>query len=315
MSAARPAVTVVVPSHGRPLRLRWLLNALEEQSLPRQDWELVVVTDDAGEETPRLLESHPLTGAGVLRHHLLPPGTGSPARQRNVGWRAARAPLVAFTDDDCRPDPGWLDALLAVAADAPGSIVQGATRPDPYELAVLAAPRTRTLRVEPPQRECPTCNVLYPRALLERMGGFDEAFGGPAGEDTDLAERARATGAALAAAPAAVVFHAVESFSLPAMVRLTWKWRALPLLFRRHPGLRADRLTLGLFWKRSHPRLLLALAGLAGARRSRALALLALPYLEYATSVHGHGATGVARAVAELPSRAVVDLAEVAAIA
>ena len=314
MSAAGPDVTVVVPSHGRPLRLRWLLNALEEQTLPRERWELVVVTDDAGEETPGLLRSHPLARAGVLRHHRLASGTGSPARQRNTGWRDARAPLVAFTDDDCRPDPGWLGALLAGAAGAPGSIVQGATRPDPYELTVLAAPRTRTLHVEPPQRECPTCNVLYPRALLEAVGGFDEAFGGPAGEDTDLAERARATGASLAAAPEAVVFHAIESFSLPAMLRLTWKWRALPLLFARHPGLR-ERLTLGLFWKRSHPRLLLALAGLAGARRSRVLALLALPYLEYAASVHGHGATGLARAAAELPSRAAVDLAEVAAIA
>ena len=38
----------------------------------------------------------------------LEPGTGAHGRQRNVGWRAAHAGVVAFTDDDCVVDPGWL---------------------------------------------------------------------------------------------------------------------------------------------------------------------------------------------------------------
>src|SRR6476619_3211140 len=79
-------VSVVVPSHERPLRLRWLLNALEEQTLARSRWELVVVHDSRGEETEDLVRTHPLAAAGVLRHLRLPPGTGTPARQRNMGW-------------------------------------------------------------------------------------------------------------------------------------------------------------------------------------------------------------------------------------
>ncbi len=314
MSTTAPEISLVVPSHGRPLRLRWLLNALEEQTLDRGRWELIVVCDDAGEETFDLLRAHTLVQAGVLRHHRLEPGTGSPARQRNVGWRDAGAPLVAFTDDDCRPDPGWLEALLAGAQSAPGSLVQGTTRPDPHETALLAAPRTRTLHVDPPVRECPTCNILYPRGLLDRLGGFDEAFPGAAGEDTDLAERAREAGAGLEPAPAALVYHAVEAFSLPAMVRITWKWRDLPLVVRRHPSLRS-RGSGRIFWKHSHWRLLLALAGLGGARRVRPLGLLALPYARHAVLVHGRSPAGVARAIAELPSRAAIDFAEIATVA
>ena len=49
-------------------------------------------------------------GARVLR--LEAPGA---SRARNAGWRAARHSLVAFTDDDCRPQPGWLDALAAAS--------------------------------------------------------------------------------------------------------------------------------------------------------------------------------------------------------
>src|SRR3954463_4274307 len=108
MATPAPEISVVVPSHERPLRLRWLLNALEEQTLDRDRWELVVVHDSRGDETERLLDEHPLHAAGVLRHRRLEAGTGSPSRQRNVGWRMARAPLIAFTDDDCRPEPEWL---------------------------------------------------------------------------------------------------------------------------------------------------------------------------------------------------------------
>src|SRR5215204_4358933 len=97
-----PEISLVVASHARPLRLRWLLNALEEQTLDRSRWELIVVHDNPdADATEDLLRTHPLAQS-VLRHHRLPVGTGSPARQRNVGWRDARAPVVAFTDDDCR---------------------------------------------------------------------------------------------------------------------------------------------------------------------------------------------------------------------
>jgi GT2 family glycosyltransferase len=308
-----PQVTVVVASHARALRLRWLLNALEEQTLERSAWELVVVHDNAGEETERLLHEHPLAQDGTLRHHRLTPGTGTPARQRNHGWRDARAPLVAFTDDDCRADPRWLQELLAAATAAPGSIVQGTTTPEPHEAAILVAPRTRTLTVTPPSWQAPTCNVLYPRALLERVGGFDEAFPGAAGEDTDLAERARATGAALVAAPDARIFHAVEAMSLRQAARLTWKWRDLPLVVKRHPHLRANAIA-NVFWKHAHWRLLLAVAGLLASLRFRPAALLLLAYLRHALFVHGRRPGAVARAVVELPSRAIVDAVEIAAV-
>ncbi len=308
-----PAVSVVVPSHGRPLRLRWLLNALEEQTLPPDSWEVVVVHDDADEEAERLLRAHPLAAAGRLRHRRLPPGTGSAPRQRNAGWRAARTPLVAFTDDDCRPDPEWLERLLAAASRSAGAIVQGATRPDPDEAELLAAPRARTITVHPPGPYLETCNVLYPRALLARLGGFEERL--RAGDDTDLALRARAAGEQVVAAPDALVHHAVEALSLPGMVRLTLKWRDLPLVVRRHPSVRRG-LPLGVVWRSSHGWLALAALGAArAAQGSRAGGLLALPYLRYGLARRGRHARGRLRAAAELPGHTVVELAEIVALA
>src|SRR3954451_19273139 len=112
-SIARPVprLSVVVPSHDRPLRLRWLLNALEEQTLDRSRWEVVVAHDSTGPETEALLRDHPLAKAGVLRHLSFAPGPG-PAAKRNAAWRLSRAPTVLFTDDDCRPPADWLANAL-----------------------------------------------------------------------------------------------------------------------------------------------------------------------------------------------------------
>jgi glycosyltransferase involved in cell wall biosynthesis len=302
---------VVVPSHGRPLRLLWLLNALEEQTLSGP-WDVVVVHDyDAG-FAERVLDRHPLARDGRLRHVPIPPGTGSPARQRNVGWRAARGRFVAFTDDDCRPEPEWLDRLLASVRDPETDVVQGATRPDPLEVHLLAAPHHRTMATEPPGPFFQTCNILYPRALLERLGGFDERA--VSGEDVGLACRARAAGSRIVGARRAVVNHAVESHTLPGMVRENLKWRHLAYLVKRHPEVRRD-LCLRVFWNADHLAMTLAVAGVAGAARDRRALALTAPWAVRASRRRGAGARARATALAELPGQSVRQLAEVAGLA
>src|SRR3954464_7729280 len=106
-----PQIAVVVPSHNRALRLRWLLNSLEEQTLSRERFEVIVADDsDDGGENERLLQSHPGEGGAEParrpgRHRAEPralrfapdPGTPTASKLRNAGWRAASAPLVVFT--------------------------------------------------------------------------------------------------------------------------------------------------------------------------------------------------------------------------
>lgn len=267
---------MVVPSHGRLLRLRWLLNALEEQTLDRERFEVVVVHDYDEAPAAVMIDAHPLAVAGVVRTVPIARENARASRQRNLGWRAARAPVVAFVDDDCRPEPEWLGELLAAARDRPGAIVQGAVRPDPLEGEVFARPLVRTLWVQPPDPRAQTANILYPRALLEAVGGFDESL--PVGEDMELCLRCRSAGAALVAAPRAMVNHAVEAFTLTGWAKVNRKWEDLPLMLKRQPRLRRHK-PLGVFWTWRHVRAWIALgAVLAGTARSRAL-LLGLPYL------------------------------------
>jgi GT2 family glycosyltransferase len=310
MEASGPEVSVVVPSHQRGTRLRWLLNALEEQTLARSRWELIVVFDST-DDTADLVRTHPLAQAGVLRHVRLEPGTGSPSRQRNTGWREARAPLVAFTDDDCRPEADWLERLLEAAQANPGAIVQGATKPDPYEAPIMKyAPRPRSMDVDPPGPYAQTCNILYPRAALEAVDGFDESFPYPAGEDLDLAARLWERGTPYVGAADALTYHAVDTFSLPAAVRFNRRWESIPLLMKRHPQLREQLELGGVFWKRRHAMLPPALAGLILHRREPLLALLAVPWVLYALPHRGSHPAGRLRAAGELAGRAVVDASE-----
>ncbi|HEX6391289.1 MAG TPA: glycosyltransferase [Solirubrobacteraceae bacterium] len=310
-----PDISVCVPSHDRPLRLRWLLNALEEQTLDRDRFEVVVAHDSAGPETEELLTTHPLAKAGVLRHLTFAPGPG-PAQKRNAAWRAARAPLVVFTDDDCRPPAEWLERALDAAHSHPGAIVQGATAVDPDEEVVrLHAPHARFQVVDPPVIWAQTCNIVYPRDVLEACGGFDEALPVAAGEDTDLALRARAAGTPYVGAPEVLTYHAVEPASLVVRAREVWRWQHLPYLARRHPQVR-EPMPLRIFWKRTHARLPLMLAGALLIARRRPLLglLLALPWVAESLPAYGRSPRGILRALSELPGHALIDLVEFAAL-
>ena len=201
---------------------------------------------------------------------------------------------------------------MDAARRAPGGVVQGATRPDPLERDVLAAPHVRTMKIDPVSPYAQTCNILYPRDLLERLDGFDERA--IAGEDVGLSLRARADGVRISAAPDAIVNHAVESHTLPGIVRQNLKWRHLAYLAKRHPEMRRE-FPLRVFWDDDHLRTTAALVGVVGARRHRALLALGVPYVLHSMGRRGRGKRARAIAAAEMPGQAVRQVAEVVGLA
>ena len=311
---AEPQIAVVAATHRRPVRLRWLLNALEEQTIPRDRFEVLIGHDPSDPETAEVLTRHPLREDGTLIPVAAEPGARRPSRLRNLAWRRARAPLVAFTDDDCRPAEDWLERLVDASRRMPGAILQGTTLPDPLEWAEQLAPWPHTQHIEPPEPWAQTCNMLYPRSLLERIGGFDESYPGPAGEDTDLALRGQRAGAAFEAVPEALTYHGVHGASLLRRIRTTWRWRAVPAVPSRYPEIRRHY-ALGLFWRREHVWLVLAMAGLILARRRPAAVLLAVPWSLVSAKPYGPSLRGRVRSALELPGRFAIDVAEVVALA
>jgi glycosyltransferase involved in cell wall biosynthesis len=274
--AGVPEVTVVIPTRDRATRLTAALEALRGQTLDPERFETLVVDDGSSDGTADVLAR--VAGDGAFGVRAMRLSGDGPAAARNAGWRAAHGPLVAFTDDDCEPTPTWLEAILRAAAASPGAIVQGITAPIPREADLLSRPFSRTRLIDGPSLWFATCNIAYPRDLLERLGGFDEFFSEALGEDTDLGWRGLEAGARVEFAAEAVVHHAVEDLGPAGYMRHALRGADAVYAFRRHPGLRQSTLRYGVFRNPSLARLGLAIAGLVLARRHRAAALLAAPY-------------------------------------
>jgi glycosyltransferase involved in cell wall biosynthesis len=274
-----PDVSVVISTKDRPERLARQLEALRAQTVAPERFEVIVVDDGSGRETAALLEREAAAWPAlrVIRRDV----SAGPATGRNEGWRAAQAPLVAFTDDDCEAAPEWLGALLQAAETHPGAILQGRILPIPAEEASFG-PFSHTIRIEELSRGFETANIAYPRALLERLGGFDaESYSKPGGEDTDLAWKAIGEGVQAVFVADALCHHAVLHLGPLGQLQRAMRWDESVLAYKRHPALRKT-LYLRVFWSPLHFQMLRALIALALPRRLWWLRMwLAAPYVTH----------------------------------
>jgi glycosyltransferase involved in cell wall biosynthesis len=313
-TAAPPRVSVVVSTYGRAAYLPGLLDALQRQE-QAPPFEVVVADDGSPDATWQVLgelAAHtPLPFAAVRLAANAGAGTG-----RNRAVAVGRAPLVAFTDDDCLPAPGWLAGLCAGFADPDVVVVQGRTEPEPVEPPGVWG---RSLWVTAPTPWLETCNVGYRRCAYDAVGGFDEddpLFGRSGkgfGEDTWLGHRVLAGGGRRAFAPGAVVHHRWRAGSFADHVRERRLMREFPQLAGRIPAV-ADACWHGIFLSRRTAAVDLAVVAVAAAALTRRPGPLVgvLPWLRTAW--------GPARArrgtvLLRLAQGAVADLAGLAALA
>jgi GT2 family glycosyltransferase len=234
---SRPRVSVVVPTRDRPALLATCLSSLAAQSLDPSAREVIVV-DDSRAQSARPVAAQAGGGADVVRC-LRGSGRG-PAAARNVGWRAARAPIVAFTDDDCVPTTGWLASGLARFEDGVAGVsglVSVPTPSEPTDYQRDAARLTGAPFI--------TASCFYRRDALAEIGGFDERFEMAYREDSDVWLALLERGRRLEAAPAAVVCHPIRP--APWGVSLRQQRRSLynALLYKKHPRLYRQRIEAG----------------------------------------------------------------------
>jgi glycosyltransferase involved in cell wall biosynthesis len=305
------AVSVVIATRDRAARLRAQLESLREQTIGTDRFEVIVADDGSRDETPAVLADEAEAGILNLRTTRLE-GAG-PTAARNAALELASGELIAFTDDDCVTDPRWLEAGLAAWGGNPMRFVQGVTVPIESERHLLGL-RSYSYEVTEPNEDYQTCNIFYPRVLIDRLGGFDmEMFGRFGGEDCDLGWRAREIGADPVFAPDAKVSHAVVQLDYRSAVRRCWSWHAVAALYVRHPELRRKRLLFGVLWNYHHyvtARLLLAL--LLPSRKLLPLRLwLAWPWLRGRVIDPETGRPSLERAV----WYATMDTVEMAALA
>jgi hypothetical protein len=206
-----------------------------------------------------------------------------------------------------------LESALGAAQRNPGAIVQGMTIADPEEQALKHGPWWRSQDIVPPVPWAQCCNIVYPRDLLDQVGGFLDEPALAAGEDMELALRARGTGAGYVGAPEALTYHAVEDMSLCGRLRSLWRWGDQAYVLKAHPQARAEY-PLWIFWKNTHVWLPFAIAGAALSRRNPLFLGLAVPWVVHTAPRHGESPRSRLRSLSELPGRFLVDSTEMAAL-
>jgi glycosyltransferase involved in cell wall biosynthesis len=254
-----PQVSVVIATRDRAGSLENLLGALERQVFGDAEFEIVVVDDGSRDHTSETASRFAARTIYPLRYLRLEESQG-PAMARNHGWRAARAPIIAFTDDDCLPESGWLAAGLAAFSDGIG-VVQGRTQAEPGAEG-YGEHFSRTMEAREEDGHYPTCNLFYRREALERAGGFDESFRHACGEDTDLAWRVKALGYESRFSREALVIHEVRPPSFRIFLRERRRFADQILLVKRHPHLRSFYYRR-YFYQRSHVHAIAALGLIA----------------------------------------------------
>lgn len=208
-----PEISVVIPSFERISALEGCLHALASQTLPPSRFEVIVCDDGSRLPLQDALTSTLKRLADRVHVRVVRQGNHGPATARNRGAGAARGRYLAFTDDDCRPEPEWLERLLGHFAQRPEALVGGGLRTtagsDRYARATQAImdfvyadqERRNGLRV------FSTSNLALPASGFKRLGGFSSTFKRPAGEDYDLCARWYGGGGEMAYAPDAIVAH------------------------------------------------------------------------------------------------------------
>jgi hypothetical protein len=306
VTEAVPLIAACVSTRDRAARLDRLLHALEDQTLPPEQFEVVVTDDGSVDETPDVLRAAEERGWLRIRWLRHDRSTG-PAAGRNAAWRFATAPLIAFVDDDCTPASKWLAAGLA-RLETDADVVVGAVARHPDQ-AHRTGRFARELVVGRDQiRWYATANIFYRRRDLEVLGGFDESYRGAAGEDTDLGFRAEERGLRAGFEPAALVFHDVTAAGARAAAADQARWSAIAQLFASHPDQRARTLHHGVFWRPTHAEVLLLAAAVVLGRRAPAARALAGPWLHRKLCAERDDES-LAVAVAELPGALAVDVA------
>ncbi|MHC4946692.1 MAG: glycosyltransferase family 2 protein [Planctomycetota bacterium] len=178
------SVSLVIPGRNCGATLRPCLASVVPllETEPGLD-EIIFVDDGSTDDSAAIAGEFPV-------RCLSGPGRG-PGAARNLGWRAARAPLVWFVDSDCVAEPGALERLLP-HLETPGvagvSGSYGNLVPESLLACLIHEEIVERHRRMPTKVNfLATFNVLYRRSVLEAVGGFDERY--LKGQDAELAFR------------------------------------------------------------------------------------------------------------------------------
>jgi GT2 family glycosyltransferase len=197
-----PRISVVVCSYNGECTIRDCLDGLLQLDYP--DFEVIVVDDGSTDRTAAIAREYPFRVVSTKNCGL--------SAARNTGLEAASGEIVAYIDDDARPDPQWLKYLGAMFMSTAHAGVGGPNIAPPGDgpiadcVANSPGGPVQVLLSDREAEHIPGCNMAFRKACLQAIGGFDPQFR-TAGDDVDICWRLQQQGWTLGFSPAAIVWH------------------------------------------------------------------------------------------------------------
>jgi len=223
-------VSVVIGTYNRAIPLGRTLTALRGQrTAPGLTWELVVVDNNSSDDT-RAVVSAASAAFPVPMRYVFESRQGI-SHARNAGIHNAKGGIIAVTDDDCRPEPTWLqnvvDCMQRWDADVLGGRIlpEWSSSPPPWlatdrhlwtSIAMLDDSVVRRVELGPWQREHGFrvwgANMAFRRSAFETASGFDTRLGARgkkkySHEDIDFVRKLVEAGKVVVYDPAPTVRH------------------------------------------------------------------------------------------------------------
>lgn len=209
---SRELCSVIVPVYNGSATIEACLNALAQQSISPDHYEILVVDDGSTDQTGQVVAEWVRRHPHIRCHQLRQTNTG-PAAARNRGAQVAQGSLLLFTDADCRPCTTWIESFTQVFAAEPTiAAAMGAYVSEQQTAAARFAQlefeeRYAGMRTKATIDLVATYSAGFRRDIFLKENGFDPSFPKANNEDVEFSYRLSQQGYRMVFVPAAIVTH------------------------------------------------------------------------------------------------------------
>ena len=218
--------SVIVSAYNAEATLPALLNSLSNQNY--KDFETIVIDDSSKDGTSQIARDYPCKVLTISKNR-------GPAYCRNVGAYHAQGDILAFTDSDCRVDNNWLANIHKSFSQNDIEAIMGrlALMPSTFfgdSISALGFPAGGAIGFDKIWKvdqygftdSLSSCNCAIRKNIFDKIGGFDESFPYPGGEDSLLAYNLRRLNYRIKYCPSVLAYHDARD-SLIAFLK--WQFR------------------------------------------------------------------------------------------
>jgi glycosyltransferase involved in cell wall biosynthesis len=207
-------ISVIVPAHNANTTLPRLFDSLSNQTL--QDFEIIVVDDCSTDNTSEIIKAYNCNFIQLNKNH-------GPAYCRNKGAQHAQGDILVFTDSDCEADTHWLKNIQKHFSQNDTEAIMGRLVLLPSNIlgdsiSALGFPGGGAIGFDKIWKvdqkgftdSISSCNFAIPKNYFWEIGGFDESFPFPGGEDSLLAYHLRRLNYRIKYCQDVLVYHAAR---------------------------------------------------------------------------------------------------------